>query len=126
MNHFFKGFLIGAAICAAAALASPADAVVSCRFTYYDVVQDTTYVWQPREWKIGMDYFRDTAPDYGLTPVGLPPDIEDFQVVCRADGPELWYIRQNFTGLRDRKRASWVNYTGDEARFLYHNLSSTQ
>lgn len=118
-----KAKAIGAALVAASSLyltPSPASAAVLCSFDYYDVVQDVTTIYPVQTWTIGARSWKVAQTAF---PAPLPYDIEDFQVRCTANGPELMFIRQNFSGLRDHKRAIEVEYDGDEARFLYHNLT---
>lgn len=122
MRHLFKGMAIGAALVATAAYVNPADAEVRCLFGYYDVVADVMTIYPSQSWLVGDTQW---LPSQTSFPAPLPPIIEDFQVNCIANGPELSFIRQNFSGLRDNKLATEVTFTGDEARFLFKNLTAS-
>jgi hypothetical protein len=81
------------------AFAGNANAVLECS---NDQGQDFT-------WTVGeiVPYF-DTEP-------GVYVD-------CSADGNELLFLRQNFTGIR-YSRFSIVEWTGEDATFIYQNLA---
>ncbi len=75
-----------------------ANAVLQC---YNDQGQDVT-------WTVG-----ETVPNFDTEP-GVYVD-------CAANGNELLFIQQNFTGIRFA-RFRIVEWTGEDATFIYQNL----
>ena len=80
------------------ASAGNANAVLEC---YNDQGQNFT-------WTVG-----EIVPDFNTEP-GVYVD-------CSANGNELLFIHQNFTGIRDT-RFNIVEWTGEDATFIYQNL----
>jgi hypothetical protein len=75
-----------------------ANAVLDC---YNDQGQDVT-------WTVGA-----SVPNFNTEP-GVYVD-------CAANGNELLFIQENFTGIR-YTRFSLVEWTGEDATFIYQNL----
>jgi hypothetical protein len=75
-----------------------ANAALDC---YNDQGQDVT-------WTVGQ-----TVPNFNTEP-GVYVD-------CAANGNELLFIQENFTGIRSA-RFSLVEWTGEDATFIYQNL----
>ena len=80
------------------AFAGNANAVLEC---YNDQGQDFT-------WTMG-----EIVPDFNTEP-GVYVD-------CSANGNELLFIQQNFTGIR-YARFPMVEWAGEDATFIYQNL----
>jgi hypothetical protein len=71
-----------------------------------------------------LDCYNDQGQNVSWTVGNVVPylDMEPgVYVDCSANGNELLFIQQNFTGIRYAK-SSMVEWTGDDATFIYQNL----
>jgi hypothetical protein len=71
-----------------------------------------------------LDCFNDQGQDVTWTVGAIVPNFNTepgVYVDCAANGNELLFIQENFTGIRYTK-FGLVEWTGDDATFIYQNL----
>ena len=71
-----------------------------------------------------LECYNDQGQDFTWSMGEVVPYLDTepgVYVDCSADGNELLFIQQNFTGIRSTRFAT-VEWTGEDATFVYQNL----